>query len=51
MFGMSFSLKRALGVSAAKGKVAKSTGVPTTRQGMERKIGNAILKIITGKKK
>jgi hypothetical protein len=47
--GISFSLKRALGISAVKQKVAKSIGIPTTRQGVERKIGGAILKAVTGK--
>ena len=44
--GVSFSLKRALGISALKQKVARATGVPTTKQGLERKIGNAIMKKI-----
>ena len=38
-FGFSFSAKRALGISAFKGKVARATGIPTTRAGRERKIG------------
>lgn len=49
-FGFSFSLKRALGISAAKGKVAKATRIPTTKQGLERKIGGAILNAVIGKK-
>lgn len=49
--GLSFSLKRALGVSALKQKVSKATGVPTTKQGLERKIGGSIVKAVTGKKK
>ena len=49
ILGISFSLKRALGISAVKQKVAKSIGIPTTRQGVERKIGGAILKAVTGK--
>ncbi len=49
--GLSFSLKRALGVSAVKQKIAKKTGVPLTKQGLERKIGGAILKGVTGTKK
>ena len=49
--GLSFSLKRAVGVSALKQKVSKSTGVPTTKQGLERKIGGSIVKAVTGKKK
>lgn len=49
--GLSFSLKRAVGISGLKSKVARATGIPTTKQGLERKIGGAILKGITGKRK
>ena len=49
--GLSFSLKRAVGVTAIKQKVAKATGIPLTKQGLERKVGGAILKSLTGKKK
>ncbi|MCQ2200269.1 MAG: hypothetical protein MJZ19_11215 [Paludibacteraceae bacterium] len=48
--GLSFSLKRALGISAVKQKVAKKTGIPTTKGGLERKIGSAIIKGLTKKK-
>ena len=49
--GLSYSLKRAVGVTKLKHKVARATGIPTTKQGLERKIGGAILKGILGKKK
>ena len=49
--GLSFSLKRAIGVTKLKQKVARATGIPTTKQGLERKIGGAILKALTGKKR
>ena len=49
--GLSFSLKRAIGISGVKQKVAKATCIPTTRQGVERKIGGAILGAVFGKKK
>ena len=49
--GPSFSLKRAVGISGRKTKVARAVGIPTTKQGLERKIGGAILKGITGKRK
>lgn len=49
--GLSFSLKRAVGVSALKQKVSKVTGIPLTKQGLERKIGGSIVKAVTGKKK
>jgi len=41
--GLSFSLRRAIGISGLKTKVARKVGVPTTKQGLERKIGGAIL--------
>ena len=49
--GLSFSLKRAVGISALKQKVSKATGIPLTKQGLERKIGGSITKAVTGKKK
>jgi len=53
-FGWSFSWKRALGITSAKQRFARKTGIPTSKQGIERKIGSsilsAVLKIITGKK-
>ena len=49
-FGFSFSWKRALGITSAKQKFARSTGVPTSRTGIERKIGASLLKLIFGKK-
>lgn len=48
--GLSFSLKRAVGVTAVKQKIAKKTGIPLTKQGVERKIGGAIIKAIFGEK-
>ena len=51
MKGLSFSLKRAVGISGLKSKVAHKVGVPTTKQGLERKVGQAVLSAVTGKKK
>lgn len=48
--GLSFSTKKALGITDLKRKVGKATGIPTTKAGLERKIGAAVLKGITGKK-
>ena len=48
--GVTFSWKRALGIDQMKRKIACETGIPTTRAGLERKIGNTILKSIIGKK-
>ena len=41
--GLSFSLKRAIGITAIKKEVADKTGIPTTRGGLERKIGRKVL--------
>ncbi len=41
-FGFSFSLKRASGLSAAKGKLSRKLGVPLTRAGRQRKVGQAL---------
>lgn len=48
--GLSFSWKRALGITQLRQRVARQTGIPTSKAGMERKIGNAILKTLLGKK-
>ena len=37
-------------MSALKQKVARKTGLPLTKQGLERKIGGKIVKAVTGKK-
>lgn len=47
--GVSFSWKRAVGISQVKREIAKKTGIPTTKAGLERKIGNIIIKSIFGK--
>ena len=43
-----FSWKRATGVTKVKSKVAKATGIPTTKQGMKRKAQNELWKAVTG---
>jgi hypothetical protein len=48
--GLSFSWKRALGITQAKQKIARKTGIPTSKAGMQRKIGSVILKTLLGKK-
>ena len=37
--GLSFSWKRATGVTSVKRKIAKATGIPTTKAGRQRKLG------------
>lgn len=47
--GVSFSLNRALGITQAKQRFARETGIPTSKAGVERKIGRMIIKAIFGK--
>ena len=49
-YGISFSLRRALGISGMKTSFARRTGIPTTRGGWQRKIGAALINLFTGKK-
>ena len=51
MRGVTFSLKRAVGISGLKNKIARKTGIPTTRQGLERKVGQTVLSAFTGGRK
>lgn len=47
--GVSFSWKRAVGITQVKREIAKKTGIPTSKAGLERKIGHALIKTIFGK--
>ena len=47
--GLSFSWKRALGITQTKQQISRKTGIPTTKAGMERKIGNMLLKALFGR--
>ena len=49
--GLSFSLKRAVGISAAKQKISRKTGIPLTKGGLERKVGKKMINILLGKNK
>lgn len=49
-FGFSFSWKRAIGLSGLRSSIAQKTGIPTTKGGLERKLGAIILRFIFGKK-
>jgi len=40
--GLSFSWKRALGVSKLKSKIGRATGVPLTRSGRRSKLGRLL---------
>ena len=47
--GLSFSLNRFLGITEVKQKFARETGIPTTKNGMERKLGGFLIKKLLGK--
>lgn len=44
-----FSWKRALGITSAKRKIAKATGIPTSKSGRKRKAQRTLWKLIFGK--
>jgi hypothetical protein len=44
-----FSLKRMSGLSSAKSKIARKTGIPTTKAGRKRKAKNILWKMLFGK--
>ena len=47
--GLTFSWKRAIGITQAKQQIARKTGIPTSKAGLERKVGKMIIKSILGK--
>ena len=49
--GLSFSWKRALGISQAKQQIACKTGIPTSKHGLERKVGKMMINSLIGKNK
>lgn len=42
--GTSFSPRRALGIDVLKRNIGRATGIPLTKQGLERKIGRTLIK-------
>jgi len=47
--GLSFSLKRAIGISAIKQKIANKIDIPTTKRGRTQKMGVATSNLISGR--
>jgi len=45
MKGLTFSWNRALGITGMKCRIARNTGIPLTKSGLERKIGRVILNL------
>jgi len=48
--GLSFSWKRAIGITKVKQKISRTTGIPTTKHGMQRKVGAMVLNAFFGTK-
>ena len=46
-----FSWKTLLGITNTKRQFARKTGIPTTKSGVERKVGRMVLDLLFGKKK
>ncbi len=46
-----FSWQRFLGITAVKQNFARKTGIPTSKSGLEQKIGRMVLNAILGKSK
>ena len=47
--GLTFSLKRAIGITGIKQAIAMKTGIPTTKGGLERKVGREVINKVTNK--
>ena len=47
--GLTFSWKRALGITRLKQKIARKTGIPTTKEGRQRKIERMFFRSFFGK--
>lgn len=46
-----FSWKTLLGITNAKRQFARQTGIPTTKSGVERKVGRMVLDLLFGKRR
>jgi hypothetical protein len=49
-FGFSWSWKRALGLQKIRQDISRNIALPTTRYGLERKLGSLLLRFLFGKK-
>jgi len=48
-YGFSFSWKRLLGISGLRSKISRKIGIPTSKSGMERKIGRKLIRFFFGR--
>jgi hypothetical protein len=44
--GLSFSWKRAIGLSRLESKISRTTGIPLTRSGREKKMGHIFVHLL-----
>ena len=44
--GLSYSWKRAVGITGMKQRIARKTGIPTTKAGLQRKVGSIVIQSI-----
>ena len=44
--GLTFSWKRAVGLTQLRTAIARQTGIPTTRGGIERKVGRVLMQSV-----
>ena len=49
--GLTLSWKRFFGITRLKQRIARKTGIPTTKQGRQRKLEHTLFQAIFGKKK
>ena len=49
--GITFSWKRLLGITQLKQKIARATGIPTTKEGRQRKRERMLYRLLFGKRK
>ncbi|MFR6434763.1 hypothetical protein [Porphyromonas sp.] len=47
--GLSFSWQRAVGVTKLRQRVSRRTGIPTSKSGLNQKVGRGILKKLFGR--
>lgn len=45
-----FSWRRLIGITAAKQRIARATGIPWTRSGRERKVGAFVIRALFGRR-
>lgn len=46
--GLSFSLSRAIGLSAAKARISRRIGIPLSKSGRDKKIGRLVTRLLLG---